>query len=68
MNSRLEQFVRDHREEFDGEEPDNKIWEKIRNEVTPSKKKTGGPGSARPGRLGGRRRRRPRGGGFGMVF
>ena len=41
MNSRLEQFVRDHREEFDGEEPDNKIWEKIRNEVTPSKKKQG---------------------------
>jgi hypothetical protein len=41
MNSRLEQFVRDHREEFDGEEPDNKIWEKIRNEVTPGKKKQG---------------------------
>ncbi|HEV2478825.1 MAG TPA: hypothetical protein VGS79_04150 [Puia sp.] len=41
MNSRLEQFVRDHREEFDGEEPDNKIWEKIRMEVTPQKKKRG---------------------------
>lgn len=41
MNSRLEQFVRDHREEFDGEEPDNKIWEKIRMEVTPQKKKQG---------------------------
>ena len=41
MNSRLEQFVRDHREEFDGEEPDNKIWEKIRSEVTPGKKKPG---------------------------
>lgn len=41
MNSRLEQFVRDHREEFDGEEPDNKIWEKIRMEVTPQKKKLG---------------------------
>ena len=41
MNSRLEQFVRDHREEFDGEEPDNKIWEKIRTEVTPQKKKRG---------------------------
>ena len=41
MNSRLEQFVRDHREEFDGEEPDNKIWEKIRTEVTPQKKKQG---------------------------
>ena len=41
MNSRLEQFVRDHREEFDGEEPDNKIWEKIRTEVAPQKKKQG---------------------------
>jgi hypothetical protein len=41
MNSRLEQFVRDHREEFDGEDPDNKIWEKIRTEVTPQKKKQG---------------------------
>lgn len=41
MSSRLEQFVRDHREEFDGEEPDNKIWEKIRVEVDPRKKKQG---------------------------
>lgn len=41
MSSRLEQFVRDHREEFDGEEPDNKIWEKIRAEVEPRKKKQG---------------------------
>jgi hypothetical protein len=41
MNSRLEQFVRDHREQFDGEEPDNKLWEKIRMEVTPQKKKQG---------------------------
>lgn len=41
MNSRLEQFVRDHREEFDGEEPDNKLWEKIRTDITPQKKKQG---------------------------
>ena len=41
MNSRLEQFVRDHREEFDGEEPDNKVWEKIRMEMIPQKKKQG---------------------------
>src|ERR1700760_4093805 len=41
MNSRLEQFVRDHREEFDGEEPDNKIWEKIRTDMIPQKKKQG---------------------------
>ena len=41
MNSRLEQFVRDHREEFDAEEPDNKLWEKISAEVGSSKKKQG---------------------------
>jgi len=39
MNSRLEQFINDHREEFDGEEPDNKIWEKIRQQTGPEKKK-----------------------------
>jgi len=39
MNSRLEQFVRDHREEFDGEEPDKKVWEKILRDVDPGKKK-----------------------------
>ncbi len=39
MNSRLEQFVRDHREEFDAEEPDPKLWEKIRKEAEPPEKK-----------------------------
>jgi hypothetical protein len=42
MNSRLEQFVRDHREEFDAEEPDPKLWEKIRRDhsaAEPPKKK-----------------------------
>jgi hypothetical protein len=39
MNSRLEQFILDHREEFDGEEPDKKIWEKIRQETESGKKK-----------------------------
>ena len=39
MSSRLEQFVKDHREEFDGEEPDRKVWEKILQEVDPGKKK-----------------------------
>jgi hypothetical protein len=43
MSNRLENFVRDHREEFDGEEPDNKIWEAIRKDVglgeDPNKKK-----------------------------
>jgi hypothetical protein len=33
MSNRLEQFVRDHREEFDGEEPDNKIWDTIRKDM-----------------------------------
>jgi len=41
MSSRLEQFVRDHREEFDSEEPDNRIWEKIRVGAEPRKKKQG---------------------------
>jgi hypothetical protein len=43
MSNRLEQYVRDHREEFDGEEPDNKIWEGIRKDMglaeDPNKKK-----------------------------
>jgi len=40
MNSRLEQFVRDHREEFDSEEPVRKVWENIQLGVEPGKKKT----------------------------
>jgi len=42
MNSRLEQFVRDHREEFDTDEPDAKVWDAIQKDmkfVDPSKKK-----------------------------
>jgi hypothetical protein len=42
MNSRLEQFVRDHREEFDADEPDPKVWDAIRQDmkfVDPTKKK-----------------------------
>lgn len=39
MNSRLEQFVKDHREEFDEEGPDPKVWEKILQEADPGKKK-----------------------------
>jgi hypothetical protein len=33
MSNRLEQFVRDHREEFDGDEPDGRIWEAIRKDM-----------------------------------
>lgn len=39
MNSRLEQFVKDHREEFDEEGPDPKVWDKILQDVDPGKKK-----------------------------
>jgi hypothetical protein len=43
MSNRLENFVRDHREEFDGDEPDSKIWEAIRKDMglgeDPNKKK-----------------------------
>jgi hypothetical protein len=42
MNSRLEQFVRDHREEFDTDEPDAKVWDAIQQDmkfVDPTKKK-----------------------------
>jgi hypothetical protein len=42
MNSRLEQFVRDHREEFDADEPDSKVWDAIQQDmkfVDPTKKK-----------------------------
>ena len=53
MNSRLEQFVRDHREEFDAEEPDNKIWEKIEAEMIPGDTTSGKePGSLPGGKQG----------------
>jgi len=37
MSHRLEQFVSDHREEFDSEEPGKKLWDKIRQEMDPPK-------------------------------
>jgi hypothetical protein len=42
MNSRLEQFIRDHREEFDADELDPKVWDAIQQDmkfVDPEKKK-----------------------------
>ena len=39
MNNRLEQFVRDHREEFDEEEPGKKVWEEIRFNIEPGKQR-----------------------------
>lgn len=53
MNSRLEQFVRDHREEFDAEEPDSKVWDGINAEMTRSQKSGKGslPGEKKRGAL-----------------
>ncbi len=38
--SRLEQFIKDHRREFDGEEPDPRIWKRVNDEIN-SKTKPG---------------------------
>jgi hypothetical protein len=40
MSNRLEQFVQDHREEFDTEEPGKRIWDKIQLPIEPDHKKT----------------------------
>ncbi|HTQ64843.1 MAG TPA: hypothetical protein VMI12_08590 [Puia sp.] len=37
MSSRLEQFIQDHREEFDGDEPSKKVWENISRQMDPDK-------------------------------
>jgi hypothetical protein len=39
MSHRLEQFVKDHREDFDDEVPAKKVWENIRLEMDPPVKK-----------------------------
>lgn len=39
MNQRLENFVDDHREDFDTEVPSGKVWDKIRLEMEPPKEK-----------------------------
>ncbi|HEY4205300.1 MAG TPA: hypothetical protein VGM31_00745, partial [Puia sp.] len=39
MNQRLEQFVHDHREDFDTEEPSKKVWDNIRLDMEPPKAK-----------------------------
>jgi hypothetical protein len=53
MNSRLEQFVRDHREEFDGEEPDRNIWDKVQRQMEPARKGSSqsSPGKEAPVRI-----------------
>jgi hypothetical protein len=38
MSNHLEQFIRNHREEFDTEEPSDRVWENIRPGLEPHKK------------------------------
>lgn len=38
MSSRLEQFIKDHREEFDSEEPALKVWDDVRQQLEPGAK------------------------------
>ncbi len=37
MSNQLEQFIRDHREEFDSEVPSPKVWENIQHPAKPAK-------------------------------
>ena len=39
MSNRLEQFIRDNREDFDSEEPGKKVWENIRYPESPVRKR-----------------------------
>jgi len=38
MSSRLEQFIKDHRDEFDSEEPAHKVWDDVRQQLEPATK------------------------------
>ncbi len=38
MSSHLEQFINDHREEFDSEEPAPKVWDEVRKQLEPETK------------------------------
>jgi hypothetical protein len=56
MSNRLEQFIHDHREEFDGEEPGKRVWEDIRFRMEPTQQPSVHPlpsqepqGPGRPG-------------------
>lgn len=48
MNNRLEQFVRDNREDFDGEEPAKKIWENLQRDLNLPKQDDKPKGGAAP--------------------
>ena len=41
MSSRLEQFIREHRDEFDTDEPSAKVWDQIRGNTEPGSATTG---------------------------
>jgi len=38
MSNNLEQFIRDHRDEFDSEEPSKKVWDAVQQPADPVKK------------------------------
>ena len=38
MGSRLEQFIRDHREAFDDDEPPKRVWDQIQQQTDPARK------------------------------
>jgi hypothetical protein len=40
MSGQLEQFINDHRDEFDAEEPGKKIWDNIHQKIEPEVKQT----------------------------
>ncbi|AXY78105.1 hypothetical protein D3H65_30740 [Paraflavitalea soli] len=41
MSNGLEQFMRDHRDEFDSEEPGPQVWKKLEQELVPAPEKKG---------------------------
>jgi len=38
MSSHLEQFIKDHRDEFDSEEPAKKVWDEVKLQLEPGAK------------------------------
>jgi hypothetical protein len=39
MGTRLEQFIRDHRDEFDTDEPGEQVWNKLQQQLSPENSK-----------------------------
>jgi hypothetical protein len=40
MGTRFEQFMQDHRDEFDTDEPGEQVWNKLQQQLTPPKKQS----------------------------